>query len=91
MILYWRKIKDFIDKNSMYSKMFKEFLSSPTTQLINPTLLDGDNYLRKYGSFDIAYHEAGYVLGDNPYYIIILTQLNKIEYKEQFFEETVKK
>ena len=90
MILYWKKIKQFIDNSSQYGNVFKKFLLSPTTKLINEKLIDDKKFLRKYGSFDIAYHEAGYVLDDNPYYIIILTQLNKKENKDIFINETAK-
>lgn len=91
MIIYWKKIISFIDKSKRYGTIFQEYLSNPTIKLINSNLLDNKNFFRKYGAYDIAYHEAGYVLDENPYYIIILTQLNKVNYKEKFMNETITK
>jgi len=88
MIVYWKKIKQFIDNNLEYGNLFKEFLLNTSTQLINEI---DYQFVRKYGSFDLAYHEAGYIECDNPYYLIVLTQLNKKEYKEQFINDTATK
>ena len=84
MIIYWKEVKKYIE-NGKYGKLFKEYLSNPSVKLIN--CLD-NNYVRKYGSWDIAYHEAGYVESDNEYYLIVLTQLNKFDYKEDFVNKT---
>ena len=35
------------------------------------------------------FHEAGYI--DNEFYMIILTQLNKYDYKEDFINNVAKK
>ena len=86
MIIYWKEIKKYIETGK-YGNLFKEYLSNPTVKLIN--CLD-NNYVNKYGSWDIAYHDAGYVESDNEYYLIILTQLNKEEYKEEFVNKTAK-
>lgn len=86
MLIYWKEIKKYI-KNGKYGNLFKEYLSNPTTKLINCL---NNNYVRKYGSWDIAYHETGYVESDNEYYLIVLTQLNKEDYKEEFINKTAK-
>lgn len=91
MVIYWKKIKEFIDTNQEYGSIFKEFLKNPTVKLINNNNINKKSFIRKYGSYDIAYHEAGYVEDKNPYYMIILTQLNKYSYKENFINDTAKK
>lgn len=91
MIIYWKKIIEFINDNNEYSYILEEFLTSTTTKLINEKIFEPNKFLRKYGSWDIAYHEAGYIKDDNPYYLIILTQLNKEKYKENFINYTAKK
>lgn len=90
MLLYWKKVKEFIDSKSKYSLIFENYLLNPSMKLINNISLNNNKFLRKYGSFGIAYHEAGIVLDENPYYLIILTQLNNIEYKEDFLNKTAK-
>lgn len=86
MIIYWKEIKKFIDNNQEYGTLFKEYLLSPTVKLIQDSTLNKYSYVRKYGSWDIAYHEAGYI--DNEFFMIILTQLNRFKYKEEFINKT---
>ena len=90
MIIYWKRIKEYINTNTPYSMLLKEYLSKPSTKLISQDSVNNNIFLRKYGAFDIAYHEAGYVIDENPYYLIILTQLNKLNYKERFVNDTAK-
>ena len=90
MLIYLEKIKEYIDQNNKYSKIFKEWLSNPSCKYIKDESINNKNYVRKYGSYDIAYHEVGYVEDDNPYYLIILTQLNKKKYKEKFINNLAK-
>lgn len=90
MIVYWKKIKKYIDLNKKYSKELEYYLLNPKVKLIKDASIGNKEFVRKYGSWDIAYHEAGYIKGDNPYYIIILTQLNKYEYKEEFINKSAK-
>ena len=87
MLIYLEQIKKYIDSNNKYSNLFKEWLSNPKEKLIKDKSINNKNYIRKYGSYDIAYHEVGYVEDENPYYLIILTQLNKKNYKEKFINE----
>lgn len=91
MLIYWEAIKRFIDENNIYSSMFKEWLSTPSFKIIKDEAINNHNYVRKYGSWDIAYHETGYIEDNNPYYLIILTQLNKMNYKDDFINESAKK
>jgi len=48
-------------------------------------------FVKKYGSWDIAYYEVGYVDDENPFYMIILTQKFKCDDKEEFVNETSKR
>lgn len=48
------------------------------------------NLVDKYDEFEIAYHDCGYIDSNNLYFIIILTQLNKMDYKEKFINEAAK-
>ena len=91
MLIYWKAVKEFIDENNIYSKKFREWLSHPSIKLISDDSINNINFVRKYGSWDVAYHEAGYVEDKNPFYLIILTQLNKFDYKEKFINETASK
>ena len=92
MIIYWKKIKEYIDSNKKYSKDFKEYLQKTTTKLIDSKYIDNKPFMRKYGSFDVYYHEAGYIEDSNDsYFLIILTRLNQYKYKESFFNNTAKK
>ena len=81
LLVYWKELIKYINSTKK-GTVLREYLINPSTKLIKL-----DNYLRKYGSFDIAYHEAGYVDCENSYYLIVLTQINKEEYKEEFINK----
>lgn len=89
MIIYLRKLKTFID-NSIYGSKFKEWLSNPSFSIIEKENIGNNIFVKKYGSYDIAYHEVGYVNDANPFYLIILTQKFKCNDKEQFVNNTAK-
>lgn len=89
MAIYFKEIKKFIDEKNKYSDLFLEYLLNPSVKLIKDKSLN-NKYVRKYGSYDLAYHECGYVLDEKPYYLFILTQLNKKNYKEKFINEAAK-
>lgn len=89
MIIYWKKVKSFIESSS-YGKEFYEYLSNPSFWIVEKDVIGGNNFVRKYGSWDIAYHEAGYVDDENPFYLIILTQKFKCDDKEEFVNNTAK-
>ncbi len=91
MLIYWQEVKRFIDENNKYSKELKEWLSNPSVKFISNASIDNLNFVRKYGSCNIAYHEAGYIEDKNPFYLIVLTQLNKFEHKEKFINDTANK
>lgn len=89
MAIYFKEIKKFIDEKNKYSDLFLEYLLNPSVKLIKDQSLN-NKYVRKYGSYDLAYHECGYVLDDKPYYLFVLTQLNKKDSKEEFINEVAK-
>jgi len=78
MIIYWKEVINYL-KTGNNSTNYKNYLLNPSFSIINKK-----NFIKKYGSWDIAYHEAGYMNIDKPYYLIVLTQLNKEDYKEEF-------
>lgn len=47
------------------------YLLHPTVKFVRDDILNKYQYVRKYGSWDIAYREARYI--DNEFYGIILT------------------
>ena len=84
MACIWKHVKDFIDYDLPYSDLLRDLTRSTHTKLIKDESLNNRIYCRKYGSFGIAYHEAGVVIDGEPYLLIILTQLNEKDYKEEF-------
>lgn len=90
MLIYLEKIKEFIDSNNKYSQMLKEWMSNPSVKYVKDSSINNKNFVRKYGSYQIAYHEVGYVEDKNPYYLIILTQLNQKKYKNIFMNKVAK-
>ena len=90
MAVYWKKVKSYID-NGIYGNDFYDWLSKPSFSIVEKASLEGSTFVKKYGSWDIAYHEAGYVEDENPFYMIILTQKFKCDDKEEFVNETAKR
>lgn len=84
MVIYWKELISYI-KNSKNGINLKDYLLNPSVKYIK-----NDKYIRKYGEYDIAYHEAGYVESEKPYYLMVLTQLNKEKYKEKFINNVAK-
>ncbi len=89
MIIYWKSINDYLE-HGKYGNLFKEWLCKPSFEIIDKKNIANHDFARKYGSFEIAYHEAGIVYDNNPYYLIILTQKNKVKNKNQFINMTAK-
>lgn len=89
MAIYWKEIYKFIDE-SKYAKEFSEYLKNPSFKIINEKNIGNNEFERKYGGYDIAFHEAGIVRDENPYVLIILTQKFKKKGKYKFINETAK-
>ena len=90
MLAYWKKVKEFIDENNEYSSLFREWLVNPSFKIVKDESINGKPFVRKYGAYDIAYHEIGYVEDERPYFLMILTQLYQKDYKEKFANKTAK-
>ena len=56
---------------------------NPTYQIIEEKNIGNKEFVRKYGSFDIAYHEVGIVYDKEPYILAVLTQKDKLKEKEK--------
>ena len=78
---YFKAIKDFIEEDNIYSKQLEDYLLNPSFKIVKNNKYP---FVRKYGEYSIAYHEAGYVKDEREYYVFILTQLNETNYKEEF-------
>lgn len=89
MLIYWKKIRKYIE-NGNYGKELYNWLSNTSTKIIDSKNIGENNFVRKYGSFGIAYHECGYVCDDNPFYLIILTEKNNINDKKKFINYSAK-
>lgn len=88
--IIWKRVKDYIDRDTLYSDLLRDLTRSTYTKLISDDSIGRGIYLRKYGSFGIAYHEAGIVINSEPYVLIVMTQLNEKDYKEEFINNAAK-
>lgn len=88
MLCYWNRVRKYINDNNKYSIDFYNWLSNPTFSIIEKKSINNNNFVKKYGSWDVAYHEAGYVEDIDPFYLIVLTQKFKCQDKEDFVNET---
>lgn len=86
LICYW---KSFFKIQQEHPEI-KEWFLNPTYQIIQQKSIDHNEFLRKYGSFDIAYHECGIVFNKNPYFLIILTQKGESKKSKKFVNYTAK-
>lgn len=91
MVYYWERVRKYIIDNNKYSLDFYNWLSNPSFSIIEGSSIDNNNFVKKYGSWDIAYHEVGYVEDENPFYLFVLTQKFKTDDKEEFVNETAKR
>ena len=89
MFIYIKNVIDYIKIGSEHSNMLREWMLNTTTKKVSEENVNG-SMLRKGGEYGIAYHEVGYVESDNPYFMIILTQLNEFDYKNKFINDTAK-
>ena len=77
----------YIDRDTYYSDLLRDLTRSTSVKLIDDESINNDIYCRKYGSYGIAYHEAGVVMNGEPYILIIMTQLNEKDYKNEFIND----
>lgn len=88
--IIWKRVKEYIDQDTYYSDLLRDLTRSTSVKLIDDESLHNDIFCRKYGSFGIAYHEAGIVLDGEPYILVIMTQLNEKDYKDEFINTAAK-
>lgn len=85
MKIFWEHLVPYIKED----KELQEILENPEYQIINWTKRNG-KFLRKYGSFDIAYHECGIVIEEHPFYLMVLTQKSNSKSGKRFINKTAK-
>lgn len=86
-----KKILEKIYEYSKEDKELKEALENPTYKIIESKNISHQKFLRKYGSFGIAYHEVGVVESEHPYYLIIMTQKGENSKTKRFINRASKK
>ena len=91
MLIYLTHLYDYLNTNTELSHELKSIMANPTYQIIKPSSIGYNLFVRKYGSFDIACHEVGIVYDENPYILIILTQKNRLKNKEKYMNKVAKK
>ena len=82
MTKYLIHLYDYLNKNTPNSKELKEYMINPSYTIIN----SNDTFVRKYGSFEIDYHEVGIMYNSYPYILIVLTEKGMLsENRKNFF------
>ncbi len=79
MEIYLTYLHDYLNTNTKLSNELKECMLDPSYQIIKAKNIDNNLFVRKYGSFGIAFHEVGIVYDESPYILIILTQKNELK------------
>ena len=83
MVIYLTHLHEYLNKNTKLSNELKECMLDPSYQIIKPQTFKNNLFVRKYGSFGIAFHEVGIVYTKNPFVVVILTQKNELSDKEK--------
>lgn len=93
MKMYLIHLYEYLNSNTALSKEFKNNMTNPSYQIIHSKSIDNNAFIRKYGSFGIAFHEVGIVYDENPYILIILTQKNELKenQKVKYINKVAKK
>lgn len=93
MICYLTRLYEYLNRNTKLSNELKAFMSNPSYKIIDLKNVDNNLFVRKYGSYGIAFHEVGLVYDKRPYILIILTQKNELRksIKERYINKVAKK
>ena len=79
MTIYLEALYKYLNTNTKLSNELKKVMQDPSYKIINQNSIDNNLFVRKYGSFGIAFHEVGIVYDKTPYILIILTQKNELK------------
>ncbi len=93
MMIYLEALYKYFQTETILSKELKKWMINPSYEIIDSQNVNYKEFVKKYGSFGIAYHEVGIVYDDNPYILIILTQKNEKEeqVKKKYINVVAKK
>mgnify|MGYP002423715105 CR=1 FL=1 len=81
MLIYLEALYNYFLSATTLALELKSFMVSPSYEIIDIKVFSNYEFVRKYGSFEIAYHEVGIVYSESPFIVIILTQKNKLDEK----------
>ena len=87
LLKYWKKIWEIKDNHPE----LQEWLENPEYRIIKEKSIKNQSFLRKYGAFDITFHECGIVNCSDPYFLFILTQKGENKKAKKFINKTAKK
>lgn len=85
--IYWKELNVILDNHPE----IEDWFIHPGYEIITSKSIRNKKYLKKYGSFGIAYHETGIVKDKNPYLLIILTQKGENKKAKRFINKTAKR
>lgn len=79
--IYLHHAYEIIKSNSEYGKLLKEYMTNTNYNSLYLTEEENNNVAHKYGLYANYYHDIGIVFEENPYYISVLTNHGKGDYK----------
>ncbi len=85
--IYWKELNPILEKHPE----IEEWFVHPSYEIITSKSIQNKKYLKKYGFFGIAYHEAGIVKDNVSYLLIILTQKGENKNAKSFINKTAKR
>lgn len=80
--IYLKHAYDIINSGSEYGKLLKEYMTNTYYNSLYLTEEGNNNVAHKYGWYSTYYHDIGIVYEKNPYYISVLTNHGKGDYKK---------
>lgn len=87
MLKYWSRLWEILKENPE----IEDWLLNPEYAIIKSKNIKSGHFYKKYGAFDIAFHECGVVDGKDPYFLFILTQKGENKKSKRFINKTAKK
>ena len=93
MTMYLTHLYEYFKTDTKNARELKVYMSDPSYKIIEDKNIDNNLFVRKYGSFEIAYHEVGIVYSEDPYILIILTEKGKLpdERRKEYINKVAKK